>query len=502
MTATCYTNGDIRTLETPTSRVEAFVVADQKVVFTGSTTAARAFAPAATVVDLAGKTVVPGFCDSHLHLYMYGAGLLRTVELMGVASLDELFSRLADHARRYTGPFLLGRGFDQSKLAEGRFPTRAELDALAPDRPLLVTRICGHAMVVNSAALALVSAAERAAGDPESGLYTETAMTPFYRLVPTLTEEEGEEAVRRACAVALKTGITSVGTLLDTPDQLGAYALLRRKGQLPLRVTGMPPQSSTDTLHAHGVNTTFGDSWLKLGGAKFFSDGSLGAYTALMTEPYAATGECGTRIYEPELLKTRCREVQQKGFQLVIHAIGDQAVRESLDAILYALDGESNAAHRHRIEHVAILPPDLLARMAVHQVLAVVQPQFVTSDTWTGERVGEARAAWAYPFEAMRAAGIPLALSSDCPVERLDAFLCWDAAVNRHPWSPSGGLSVEDALSAYTVGSHYALHQDHYLGKLAPGYLADFVVLSDAPTAENLRSLRAEKVFIAGEPVG
>lgn len=501
MKTTCYLNADLRTMETPTARAEAFVVTEDTVVFVGTTAQAQAFAPSATVVDLEGKTVVPGFCDSHLHLYMYGAGLLRTADLMGMESLEALFARLSAHVRSYSGPFLLARGFDQSKLREGRFPTRVELDLISPDRPLLVTRICGHAMVVNSAALALVTDAVRQAGDPETGLYTETSMTPFYQLVPPLTEEEADEAVLRASAIALKTGITSVGTLLDTPDQLGAYARLRRRGTLPIRVTGMPPQATIDTLHAHGLNTTFGDNRVKLGGAKFFSDGSLGAYTALMAEPYAATGECGTRIYDAEELKQRCRTVQQKGFQIVIHAIGDQAVRESLDAIEFALNGESNAVHRHRIEHVSILPPDLLERMVRLQVVAVVQPQFVTSDTWTGERVGEQRAAWAYPFESMRVAGIPLALSSDCPVERLDAFLCLDAGVNRHPWSPNDGLTVDDALFGYTVGSHFALHQDHYLGRILPGYLADFVVLSEAPHAENLRSLQAEKVFVAGERV-
>lgn len=490
-------------MTTPTARAEAFVVREGALAFVGSSADALAFAgPDAPKVDLGGKTVVPGFCDSHLHLYMYGAGLLRTAELMGCSSLDELFARIEAHAAQYEGAFLLARGFDQSKLQEGRFPTRAELDRLSPERPLLVTRICGHAMVVNSAALALVTEAERAAGDPEAGLYTETAIYPFYSLLPPLTEAEGEEAVLRAAQVALASGITSVGTLLDTPDQLGAYARLHRKGRLPLRVTGIPPQASCDTLHAHGIGTTFGDSWLKLGGAKFFSDGSLGAYTALMAEPYAATGECGTRIYDPEVLKQRCAELQQKGFQIVIHAIGDQAVRESLDAIEYALGDSDNTFHRHRIEHTSILPPDLQQRMAQHKVIAAIQPQFVTSDTWTGERIGEERAKHAYPFAAMRALGIPLALGSDCPVEKLDAFLCLDAAVNRHAWSPDGGLSVDEALSDYTLGSHYSLHNDHHLGKLTPGYLADFVVLSEAPTPQNLKSLRAEQVYVAGKKVG
>ena len=500
---TVFVNAVVHTMTTPSSRAEAFVVQGGAFVFVGSNSDALAFAGSgAERVDCGGRSVVPGFCDSHLHLYSYGAGILRTADLMGCTSLEELFARITEHAQRYEGAFLLARGFDQSKLKEGRFPTRAELDQIAPDRPLLVTRICGHALVANSQALRLVSEAERTSGDPESGLYTETDLIPFLDCVPALTEREGEEAVLRAAKVALATGITSVGTLLDVPEQLGAYARLHRQASLPIRVTGMPPQASCDTLHAHGIGTTFGDSWLKLGGAKFFSDGSLGAYTALMAEPYAATGACGTRIYDPDVLKQRCAVLQEKGFQIVIHAIGDQAVRESLDAIEYALGDSDNTHHRHRIEHTSVLPPDLLQRMAQRKIIAAIQPQFVTSDTWTGERIGEERAKHAYPFATMRKLGIPLALGSDCPVEKLDAFLCLDAAVNRHPWSPDETLTVDEALYDYTAGSHYSLHNDHHLGRIAPGYLADFVALSEKPTAQNLRSLKAEDVYVAGKKVG
>jgi predicted amidohydrolase YtcJ len=500
---TVFFNAVVHTMSTPSARAEAFVVRDGAFAFVGSTSKALAFAGAtAERVDCGGKSIVPGFCDSHLHLYMYGVGLLRTADLMGCTSLEELFTRIEEHGTHYDGPMLLARGFDQSKLKEGRFPTRAELDKISPERPLLVTRICGHAMVVNSKALSLVTEAQRASGDAESGLYTETSITPFLDCIPAVTEREGEEAVLRAAKVALSTGITSVGTLLDTPEQLGAYARLHRKGSLPIRVTGMPPQKSCDTLYAHGIGTTFGDAWLKLGGAKFFSDGSLGAYTALMAEPYAATGECGTRIYDPAVLKERCATLQQKGFQIVIHAIGDQAVRESLDAIEHALGDDDNTHHRHRIEHTSVMPLDLQQRMAQRKIIAAIQPQFVTSDTWTGERIGKERAKHAYPFASMRKLGIPLALGSDCPVEKLDAFLCLDAAVNRHPWSPYETLTVDEALYDYTVGSHYSLHNDHHLGKILPGYHADFVALSQAPTVQNLKSLKAEQVYVAGKKVG
>lgn len=500
------TGGNLITLSPIQARASALAVRDSKIVYVGDDEGAQALVGPNTVrVDFGGKTVVPGFIDSHLHLFMYGDDLLRQADLIGVRNVDEILARLSDHATQYDGEWLLGRGFDQDKMDGRRFPTRSDLDRVSTTRPIVITRVCGHAVVVNSAALARITPEERAAGDEETGLYTETAITSFDERIPALSETEMEDAVLRAGSVALKTGITSVGTLLDTPDQMGAYTRLRRKGKLPLRVTGMPPYASIAGHCERGINTTFGDDWLRFGGAKFFSDGSLGAHTALLAAPYAdedRPDNLGVRIYDPEDLKAKVADAQAKGFQAVIHAIGDQAVRESVEAIEYALgpDGD-NTYHRHRIEHVSLLPPDLLRRMADRKIVAVVQPQFVTSDTWTGERVGEERRPWAYPFKNMLDAGIPLALSSDCPVEKLDAFACLYGAIARHPWSPDECLTAEEALRAYCLGSAYALHSEERVGSLEVGKLADFVVLSDDPTrisSHSLRTMKVEQVFIGG----
>jgi hypothetical protein len=499
-------NGNLITLNPQMPRAQALAVRDSKIVAVGTNAEILPLAGETTSrIDLNGKTVTPGFMDSHLHLVWFGTGLLRHADLLGASDVDEVLSRMAQHAQYYDGEWLQGRGFDQDKMTERRFPTRAELDKVSRTRPIVITRVCGHAIVVNSVALERISEAERSAGDAETGLYTETAISAFYRRIPALSETEMEEGVLRAAEVALKTGITSIGTLLDTPEQMGAYSRLRRKGKLPLRVTGMPPYASIAGLYERGVNTTFGDEWLRFGGAKFFSDGSLGAHTALMSAPYADEDRpenLGVRIYDPEDLKAKCATAQAQGFQIVIHAIGDQAVVESLDAIEFALGEEGdNTYHRHRIEHASILRPDQMERMAKRKILAVVQPQFVTSDTWTGERVGAERTAWAYPFQSMRQAGIPLALSSDCPVEKLDAFACLSAAVARHDWSPNEKLTVEEALEAYCLGSAYALHAEDRVGSFAVGKYADFVVLSADPTQiapSDIKNLTAEQVYLGG----
>ena len=501
-------NGNIITLAVPT-RATAFAVQGGKFVYVGNDRDALAFAGPNTVrLDLAGKSVTPGFCDAHLHLAWYGTQLVRQADLVGTASMDDLLARLDAHGKAYAGAWIQGHGWDQDKIEGGVTPTRADLDRVSRTRPLIVSRICGHSAVANSAALALLTDEERGRGDSETGLYTEGDINAFYQRIPALSEAELEDAVLRAARVALKTGITSVGTLLDTSEQMGAYSRLHRKGKLPLRVTAMPPYTSVAALHENGIGTTFGDDWLRVGAAKLFSDGSLGARTALLAAPYADESRpdnVGIRIYPPADLAAKVADAQNKGFQVAIHAIGDQAVRESLDAILAALgpDGD-NAYHRHRIEHASLLPPDDLKRMADRGIIAAIQPQFVTSDTWTGERVGTGRAAWAYPFRAMHDAGIPLALSSDCPVEKLDAFACLAAVVGRAAWSPGGGLTVAEALNAYCRGGAYSLHADSRVGGVEVGKLADWVVLSADPTtqsADGLRGLAAEQVYIGGEPV-
>jgi hypothetical protein len=459
-------------------------------------------------IDLSGRTVVPGFIDSHIHLLWFGDNLLRQADLVGAQDVEDVLARLGAVAARTTG-WVRGHGFDQSKLAEGRFPTREELDRISRDRPVVISRVCGHAGVGNSAALGLLSDAERSSGDAGSGLFTEEALWAIYRHIPAPSEEEAEDAVLAAADVLLKTGITSVQTLLDAPDQMTAYTRLRRVGRLPIRVVGMPAWSAVEALHRHGVRSGFGDEWLRFGACKLFADGSLGAHTALLASPYAdKPATQGQRIYEPEDLKRRVFEAQEKGWQVAIHAIGDQAVRETLDAIEHALDRDparrDNRYHRHRIEHVSLCPPELVERMARRQVVGTYQPQFVTSDTWTPLRIGAERVPWAYPFRSLLHAGVPISLSSDSPVEWPSAFECLASAVGRHAWSPDEALTPAEAIRAYCAGSAYAGHVDHLVGVLAPGLLADLVILPADPTrldAASIRSLLPEQVWLAGRRV-
>jgi predicted amidohydrolase YtcJ len=497
------TNANLLTMNDAQPRATAMAVHAGRIMQVGIDAEIAALAgPNTQRLDLAGKTVVPGFHDCHLHLLWFGTSLVSEANLVGCTSIEELLARLSAHATKSSG-WILGHGFDQEKLAEHRFPTREELDRISGGRPVLITRVCAHAAVANSAALALLSAEERAAGDATSGLYTETAIGPIHRLVPPLDDDALDRALLAACNVALRTGITSVQTMLDDIGQWQTYQRVRaRLGRLPIRMTVMPPQADAELVRDRGFITGAGDDWLRVGGVKFFSDGSLGARTALLAAPYAdeSTGNLGQRIYDAEVFKRRAAEVAAMGFQIVVHAIGDQALRESIDAIEFALAGQPNVL-RHRIEHASVCPPDQLERLVRLGIHVTLQPQFVTSDIWTGERLGTERAPWAYPFATMLNAGLSIGLSSDTPVEKLDAFECLASAVGRHVWSPIETLTPLEAIRAYTVGSASCAHRESEVGSLQVGKFADFVVLSDDPTqlnAQQIQNVRAEGVYVDG----
>jgi len=377
------------------------------------------------VVDLNARTAIPGPVDSHCHLVSYGMTRLREADLRGVRSLPELEARLRAHSVRSAlapgdGRWLLGRGFDQDLLAEGRWPGRADLDRISPDRPLRVTRVCGHAVVANSPAL-------RAAGlDPAAceertpeGVLTEGRIAPLTAAIPAPSPEEWRRAALSAAREAAGAGFVGVHSLMAGIEEIRALVELNVAGELPVRVVMQPPYALLEALVSAGMRSGFGGAMLEFGAIKLFSDGSLGARTAALFEPYAdAPSTSGELIYPPEELALRVGRVRDAGWQVCIHAIGDRALAVSLDAI-----EEAGAwALPPRIEHASLVTPALAGRMRRLGVVAAVQPQFARSDWWASQRLGAARARGCYAFRTLWEAGVPLAGSTDCPVEPLDAL--------------------------------------------------------------------------------
>lgn len=458
-------------------------------------------------LDLEGACIIPGPVDAHVHLVSHGFSHRLAADLRGCRSIEEIVGRLREHARSHLRPndgaWLLGRGFDQEMLTDGRWPTRTDLEGASPERPCRISRVCGHALVANSLA---EGAAAITAPAPE-GLYTEERMGPFFAALPEPTLEEWLHIARWAVREAARVGYTGVHCLVAGAHELRALHQLHEAGELPIRVRLQIPFSLLSAARELGQRTGFGDQWLHLGSVKIFSDGSFGARTAALREPYHdAPGNSGELIRGADELTGMVREVAATGFQVCIHAIGDLA----LEAVLTAFErvAAERPLWRPRVEHASTTPPDLIRRMKAMGAVAVVQPQFVESDFWLDERLGPERIAWGYAFRSLLDGGVPVAGSSDCPVEELNALEAIGAAVARPgaAWAREHDqeLTVAQAVEVFTHGSAYAGGWERELGRLRSGYLADFVALDGDPREVRpaaIRNLQVVGTVVGGELV-
>jgi hypothetical protein len=328
-------------------------------------------------------------------------------------------------------------------------------------------------------------------------------MAPVYDAVPQPVDEDWRAAARWACREAARVGFVGVHSLMAHDREIRALVDVHRSEGLPVRVTLQIPYSLLETTAAAGYRTGFGDGVLSLGAVKLFSDGSLGARTAALREPYSDASETsGELIYSPEELAARVARVYAAGFQVAVHAIGDRAMDVTLDAIehgrLHAPPGID--VPPARIEHASVVDAGILGRMRGLGVGAAIQPQFAWSDYWAGKRLGE-RAAGCYAFRALHEAGIALAGSTDCPVERMDAVAAIGQLVHRPPWLPENGLALPDALRIFSEGSYQLLGRPAGTGALAAGQPCDFVVLAEDPrlcAAADLEKIPVRMTVVGG----
>ncbi|NEC72102.1 amidohydrolase [Streptomyces rochei] len=457
--------------------------------------------PAREVVDLQGATVLPGFIDAHVHLAWTGLKQ-GTPSIAGCTRVEDVLARVAEAVTQKESPgaWVSIAGYDQRAL--GRHLTAAELDEVSHGHKLYLMHDSGHGCVVNSAVLHLLPA-----GTPhENGFLAEGAMGAARALRLPYAQEELAEAIGRAARTCLAEGVTACaeagvgGALLGhSPVELGAYQLARDRGLLPLRVQLMV---AADTLHpvaAHdadgipraldlGLRTGFGDDRLSVGALKVFTDGGMMARTAALTAPYEGLGHAGQLQDDPEVLTHTIVDGHLAGWQLAVHAIGDRAADVALDALERAQRLRPRPDARHRVEHAGLIRPDQLPRFARLGVRAVVQPNFLRyfGDDYAAI-MGEERAPWLYRGRAFLDHGIPLVGSSDRPVTdgsplRAVQFMVERASESGLLIGPEEGVTVAEALHAYTLAGAHACHWEDDLGSLTPGKRADLVVLGDDPT--------------------
>ncbi len=466
--------------------------------------------PGTRIFDLEGRAVLPGFSDAHIHGLALGRSL-GWADLSGARSISELVEALKAHAARLrAGDWIVGFGWDHEKLEERRPPDKRDLDRVSAERPVVVFRKCYHLCAVNSAALKALGR-ERLAelfasgeallgpdGEP-TGILVERGLEAVREVMPKLDKRGTLEAVRRAIEEALSKGLTCLHWIVEGPEELSAIMALRASGQLKIRLYLLFPPHMLEHLLALGLRSGFGDPWVRIGGLKLLLDGSLGARTAYLREPYADDPDNrGRLLYSEGELRELALKAHETGLQLAIHAIGDGAI-ELVLKVLAELPGGPGRM-RHRIEHASVLDPGLIKAMASLGVVASVQPHFIISDFWVEERLGPSRARWVYPFKSLLKAGVVLAAGSDAPVEPVDPLKGLAAAVGEVQ-RPEERLSLWEAVGAYTYGPAYASFQEGAAGSLGPGKMADFTVLSCGPDElkpDSLPDVRVDATFVFG----
>ena len=468
-----------------------------------------------TVVDAGGRTVMPGLIDAHGHVIDLGFYALR-LNVTGSASLAELQKRLRDYAAAHPDvKWIQGGGWNQELWPDKRFPTAADLDAVVSDRPVVLERVDGHAIVVNSTAMraAGVTATTPApnGGEIHDGVFVDNAISLIGRAIPKPTAADEDAALAKAQEILLGVGVTGVGSMSTSLADWNSFRRAGDAGRLQVRLmayalNGPFPEVPGPTPWLYGDH-------LRMVGAKFFADGALGSRGAWLKQPYADKPDTRglPRHSDAELLAME-EKAAAAGLQLATHAIGDAANAQVI-SVYEQLAKKYGAGRRSRIEHFQIVDPADIPRLAPAGIIASMQPTHQTSDRLMAEaRLGPNRLAGAYAWQSVLKSGAKLAFGTDFPVESPNPFPGLAAGISRQDmsgqppggWIPSERLTLGQSLHAYTRGAAYAGFAEDKCGALEPGKYADFIIIDRDPSAIDAQSLARTQVletWIAGKKV-
>lgn len=516
-------NGKLYTQDSDTPHASAIAMRDGRILAVGSDDEIRALAtPDTQEIDLERRRVLPGLTDCHIHFYEWSL-LLGGLTLEDATSLDEVLNRVHSAVgQAEPGTWIVGQGWNQDRWPVPSLPSSSDLDKVAPNNPVILWRTDLHLAWTNSLALK-AAGIDRNTPDPNmgvierdesghpTGILRELAINLVRDVMPPQTDAQTDEAMRKTMAKVHRLGLTGVHDFRimggkDGPPALRAWQRLRAENKLDLRAWVMIPGELLDEAITLGLQTGFGDEFLRIGGAKFFSDGATGPRTAWMLEPFNDAGT-GLPLTPMNKMAEAITKAHQAGISTAIHAIGDRAVRELLD-VFTEVTGEQQAHFKlqvpHRIEHVQHSHPDDLKRLGPLGLVASVQPLHLTDDMNMIDKACGARARWAYAFRDLLDAGTVLALGSDCPVASPNPFWGIHAAVTRQQrdgtpkggWQPSQKLSLAEAIWGYTMGAAIASSQENDQGSLTPGKLADLIVLDQDIFEIPAERIHETKVFM------
>jgi predicted amidohydrolase YtcJ len=467
-------------------------------------------------VDGRGRTLLPGFIDAHGHVLGLGFAALQ-LDLVGTSSLEEFKQRLKAYATAHPDArWIVGRGWNQELWTEKRFPTAADLDSVVSDRPVVLERVDGHALVANSAAMKAAgvtsSTPAPSGGRIENGLFVDNAMGLINKAIPTPTDAEYDQALAKAQDILLSYGVTGVGSMSTA---LADWNAMRRAGEAGrLRVRLMVYADELNLLKAEPKPTPwmYGDR-LRMVGIKFYADGALGSRGAWLKQPYAdMPNSKGLQFHSDAELRSLYDTAASHGFQIATHAIGDAANAQVIAA--YEWLNTKYGTNRHwRIEHAQVVDCADLPRIGKANIIASMQPTHQTSDRLMAEkRLDPPRLKCAYAWQSMLRTGAKLAFGTDFPVESPNPFPGLTAAISRQDmegqppggWYPEERVTLSQALDAYTRGAAYAGFAEDRMGALEPGMWADFILVDRDPTnvsPQDLGRTQVLETWVAGKKV-
>ena len=475
-------------------------------------------------VDAGGRTLLPGLIDAHGHVMGLGLAALQ-LDLVGTNSVEDLQARLRDYAGRPGRAWILGRGWNQELWPTKRFPTAADLDAVVPERPVMLERVDGHAVVVNSAALkaAGITAAtkdpvggkiERDSNGNPTGLLIDAASELVSAKVPPPSPVQLAQALEKAQDLLIATGVTATADMGTSAADWAVMQKAAADGRLKVRImsysAGLKP---IETIARLGPSNWLYEDRLRMGGVKLYSDGALGSRGAYLKQPYADQRDTrGLRFLTDEELRDQAGKAAALGYQIAIHAIGDGANAQVISAY-EGLSAKYGKERRWRIEHFQIVDPTDIPRLAPAGIIASMQPVHQTSDRLMAEkRLGPDRLAGAYAWQSVIKSGARIAFGSDYPVESPNPFPGLAAAISRQDmngqppggWIPEERVTFEQALSAFTRDAAYAGFGEQKFGALEPGKWADFIIVDRDVSAADPQALVRTQVletWVAGKKI-
>lgn len=523
------TGAKIWTVDKTMPSAEAVAVLGERIVAVGSSADVDAWrGPHTRVIDAAGKLLLPGFNDAHVH-FVSGGKQLDSVQLNDASSPQEFARRIADRTKLTPkGEWITGGNWDETKWNPSNLPTKELIDGLTPDTPVFVSRYDGHMGLANSMALRLAGITSKtpdppggrivrdAQGNP-TGALKDAATDYIDKVIPPLSHDQRLRIVKRALAYAASVGVTSVQHMVADYDDIAVYAELLQRGELTTRIYAAPLITQVDDQAKLGIGHAFGGPYLRIGAVKAFADGSLGSGTAYFYEPFLNQGNnrglLSDEMHPISLMRDRYLKADAAGLQICTHAIGDEGISTILDLYADLIKAHGEADRRLRIEHAQHMAAKDFERFAQLHVIASVEPYHAIDDGRFAEsRIGHDRASRTYAFRTFLDHGVRLAFGTDWEVAPLDPVITVYAAVTRatldgknpNGWFPEQKLSVAEAVEAYTMGSAYAEFQENEKGSITPGKLADMVLLSDdifSIAPERIRDVKVLKTFVGGKLV-